>query len=112
MKSSFALLITIFIVLLFSFVIAQVSLTQTLNSNQNTQEYLHTQAQLHLDFFKMLILDMEEINCQNKLVLENANFNIEAHFSCIDAHTLVDAFVESKTDLFHIRLHERFIKKL
>ncbi len=83
MKSSFALLITLFIVLLFSLAITQVSSTHTLNSNQNTQEYLHTQAQLHLDFFRTLILDLEEVDCQNKLVLENSHFNIEAHFTCV-----------------------------
>lgn len=112
MKSSFALLITIFIVLLFSLSISQIGLTHTLNSNQQTQEYLYTQAKLHLDFFKSVILDAQSIDCQNELVLDNINFNIKAEFQCIDSHALVDVFVESKTDLFHIRLHERFLKKL
>ena len=119
MKSSFALLLTIMIVALFSLVLSQIGLTKSLHSNQQTNAYSYTQAQFHLDFFKELILDMENLECQNHLVLPNSAFDIQATLTyvntqnnCTNTNAIVDVFVQSKSNSFSIRLHERFIKKL
>jgi hypothetical protein len=119
MKSSFALLLTIMIVALFSLVISQMSLTKSLNSNHQTNAYVYTQAQFHLDFFKELILDMENLECQNHLVLPNTAFDIHATLTyastqnnCTHTNAIVDVFVKSKSSHIDIGLHERFVKKL
>jgi len=111
MKVSFALLLTVFIIALFSLTLIPMSLNHTLHSNNHTLEYLHTQASLHKDFFKELILEMEEVPCTNTLTLEHPTFKIYAQIQCIQTHALIDIFVQDKTHSFHVRLHERFIKK-
>jgi len=111
MKSSFALLLTVFIIALFSLILIPMSLNHTLHSNNNTLEYLHTQASLHKDFFKALILNMEEVPCTNNLTLEHPTFKMYAQIQCIETHALIDIVVQEKTNSFHVRLHERFIKK-
>jgi len=118
MKSSFALLLTIMIVALFSLVLSQIGLTKSLHSHQQTNAYGYTQAQFHLDFFKELILDMENLECQKHLVLPNSAFDIQATLTyvntqnnCTNTHAIVDIFVQSKSNSFSLRLHERFIKK-
>lgn len=111
MKASFALLLAVFIIALFSLMLMPISSNHTFSSNNTTQEYLYTQASLHKDFFKDLLLTMEEVPCSNKLELEHPTFKMYAQIQCIQTHALIDIFVEDKTDSFHIRLHERFIKK-
>lgn len=111
MKTSFALLLTILIIAFFSLMLIPMSSHHTLASNTITQEYLYTQASLHRDFFKALLLNMEEVPCSHNLNLEHPTFKIYAQIQCIQTHALIDIFIEDKTDFFHIRLHERFLKK-
>jgi hypothetical protein len=118
MKASFALLLSILIIALFSLVLIQISFTKTLHSSNQTNAYVYTQALFHSNFFKDLILDMENLECQTHLVLNHPTFDIQATFeyvqtqnNCTNTHAIVDLVVKSKHNDFSVVLHERFVKK-
>lgn len=118
MKASFALLLTILIIALFSLVLTQISFTKTLHSSNKTNAYVYTQALFHSKFFKELILDMENLECQTHLVLHHPTFDIQATLqylhtqnNCTNTHAIVDLVVKSKHNDFSVVLHERFVKK-
>ncbi|WP_419770357.1 MAG: hypothetical protein ACNI3C_00765 [Candidatus Marinarcus sp.] len=119
MKKSFALLLTLFMISLFSYLALEILFTNTLQSNTQSIYYLQSQAQLHLQFFKNLILDIPQLNCTQKLNFPNENFDIKAQFmylsedgNCTTSTARVDIFVQSKSSVFPVTLHERFLKKL
>lgn len=119
MKRAFALLLSIVIIALFALAFTQVSLTRSLQASNQTNHYVYTQALLHKDFFKELILDMKKLECQEHLILENPVFDIQATLTysstqnnCTQTQAVVDIFVSPKNSSLFIRVHERFIKKL
>ncbi|MFA7083928.1 MAG: hypothetical protein WC141_05270, partial [Arcobacteraceae bacterium] len=102
MKRSFALLLTIFLVALFSLLLIQLYFTQNLTSNEQSKEYWHAQSLFHLKFFKSLILDSKNQKCTDSLTLEMPSFKLYAHIDCAKEPAVVDAFVKVKDDSFSI----------
>lgn len=117
MKKSFALLITLFLVLLFSILGYQIISTKTLQSYTLSSAYMSDQAKVHQDFFKSFLLSKSSFECQNELVFEEELFILKADIeylegSCNSGHARIDTFIQSKSERFSIRLHDRFLKKL
>ncbi|RXJ60548.1 hypothetical protein [Candidatus Marinarcus aquaticus] len=117
MKKSFALLITLFLVLLFSLLGYQIISTKTLQSYTLSNAYMSEQARVHQLFFKSFLLNQSNFECQNELVFDEGLFQFKAKIeyiegSCNSGHARIDTFITSKSERFSIRLHERFLKKL
>lgn len=119
MKSAFSLLLTVFIVMLFSLVITQIHSTQSIDANTQSNAYVYAQAKLNLEAFKAIILDAKTLHCQQLLKLDNPNFDMVATVeymsvenNCTNTNALIDVYVRSKSTSLHVNLHERFIKKL
>lgn len=75
------------------------------------------QAKVHQDFFKSFLLNQSSFECQNELVFEEELFILKADIeyiegSCNSGHARIDTFIQSKSERFSIRLHDRFLKKL
>lgn len=117
MKNAFALLLTLFIVILFSYLGYQTLATKTLKSHNEVNLYLYEQALHHQKFFKQLLLSMPSFECQTKLTLEEGNFIFNAQIKydkgvCQSSHATIDTYITTHQEPFRINLHERFIKKL
>jgi hypothetical protein len=119
MKNSFALFLTIIIIMLFSLLITQVHSTQSLDSNNQSNAYVYAQAKLYAEAFKAIILNAKTLNCQQILKMDNPNFDIQAtveylHLenNCTNTNAIIDINVRSKTTSLHVNVHERFTKKL
>ncbi|NQY92693.1 MAG: hypothetical protein HRT43_00890 [Campylobacteraceae bacterium] len=134
-KKSFALLMTILFMMTFSFLSLYILEIKTFRSETQTKQHQQLQAAFYLSFAKNFIHNLELNNkdetCVNTITIENNNFDIYAHISyiskkldCINtidsgfdsAYTngvaVVDLYVKSRSSIFKIKLHERFLKKL
>lgn len=119
MKNSFALFLTIVIVMLFSLLITQVHSTQSLDSNNQSNAYVYAQAKLYANSFKAIILNAQTLHCQQILTIDNPTFDIQATVeyislenNCTNTNAIIDMNVRSKTTSLHVNVHERFVKKL
>jgi len=134
-KKSFALLLTILLLVCFSFLSLYIIEIKTFQDNTQTKQYQTIQAKFHLSFLKNFIknLDLNNKNeaCVNSVKLDNSKFDIRANISYIsnksdcknssnpsfdsnytNGAAIVDIYVKSKSSIFKIKLHERFLKKL
>ncbi len=134
-KKSFALLVTILFLISFSFLSLYILEIKTFQSDTQTKQYQKIQAQFHLSFIKDFItnLDLNKNGeaCINTINIEDDQFYITANLSYISSKkdclnssnpifdsaysngvSIIDIYVESRSSIFHIKLHERFLKKL
>ena len=134
-KKSFALLFTIFLITTFSLLAVYILEIKTFQSDSKTKEFHQIQAKFHFDFTKKLIknLDLNSQNdiCMDTLTINNDHYSIFAHISYINSKNncpnskeiefeqkynngvaTIDLYVESKSSIFKVKLHERFLQKL
>ena len=107
MKKSFSLLITIFLLSIFSYLAVSILETKSLRNTNLQNQYLYLQAKNHKEFFKSYInyIDLKDIN---DLSIEDDFFEIYAVVKKNTNFFEIDLFVKSKK--FDISLHEKFIK--
>jgi|GEM_PF-3360834 len=132
-KKSFALLLTLLFLMTFSFLWIYILEVKTYQSDNNTKHHQTIQADLYMQFAKNHIynLDLDTEKCINSIKIDNEFFDIYANFfyiseksSCLNSVQVnlqdesskgavrVDLYVRSKSSIFNIKLHERFLKKL
>ncbi len=116
MKKSFSLLITLILILAFSILGVFVIETKSLAIENNSNLYLQSQSKLHLDFFKSYIktLDLKK-ECLENIEINDDIYRLKARLeyenSCLKSESnivFVDIFINSKTKLNEVNLHERF----
>jgi hypothetical protein len=107
MKKSFSLLITIFLISIFSYLAVSILETKSLRNTNLQNQYLYLQAKNHKDFFKSYIntIDLNEI--QN-LSIKDDFFEIYAVIEKKTGFFEIDLYIKSKE--FNISLHENFKK--
>lgn len=134
-KKAFALLLTIFLITVFSLLSVYIIEIKTFKNDSQTKQYQQIQAKFHLDFAKEFInnlnLNQENQPCVNEITINNDNYEIFANISyiskkvdCLNSKSgifdssnsngvaVVDLYVKSKSSIFNIKLHDRFLKKL
>ncbi len=115
MKKSFALILTISLVLAFSLSALFIVENKSMNNSIDTSQVGYTQALYHIRFCKELLLNKIDIdpNITNKIRFENIkNHKVEAIINQIDSKTFqIDLSVESLL-YKNIRLHQKFLKSL
>jgi len=134
-KKAFALLLTILLLVTFSFLSLYILEIKTFQNDTQTKEHQTIQAKFHLSFLKIFIKNLDLNNkdevCVNTIKLDNNQFDISANISyisqkndCSNSSSLnfdsnytsgvaiVDIYVKSRSSIFKIKLHERFLKKL
>lgn len=109
LKKSFALLTTILLVILFSFVSIRMVETNLLSSNLNKLKYLHLQATIHIDNI------IEYINTHNEseiVEFQNSWNNEQFSIQIIkdDSNSSVYYTSIESIDESHIRLSQKIIK--
>ena len=135
MKKSFAMLVTLSLVVIFSFLFLDILQVKTLQTNINIKSYKNLQANFHLEFIKNFIinLDLNKPNekCINQIILDNKQYNIYANIKYISNKkdcknyindnfkstyskglAIIDIYVKAKDINIPISLHERLLKKL
>ena len=107
MKKSFSLLITIFLLSIFSYLAISILETKSLRNTNLQNQYLYIQANNHKEFLKAYIktLDLKDIN---HLRIEDNIFNIYATIKEKTSSYEINLFVKAKE--FNISLHERINK--
>lgn len=134
-KKSFSLLITLFIITLFSALSIFIVELSNISSNIDTKNLLFTQAKLHMNStvntLSQIDIYDETKECIDRLNVSDDFFDIELHFSYItkrsdcteilsndfDSNTtkgmaIIDIYVSPKENRFGINLHKRVVKKL
>ena len=134
-KKSFALLLVILLIIVFSFLFTYILEIKTFQSDSQTKNYHKTQAAFHLEFAKVFLqnlnLNESENPCIEEVNISHEHYEIFAHISYIskikdcpnsvqmnlDSNeslgvAIIDVYVKSKSSMFNIKLHERFLKKL
>jgi hypothetical protein len=109
LKKSFALLTTIILVMLFSFISIRIVETNLLSSNLNKLKYLHLQANIHIDSISKYIKnhnDLEIKEYKNNWQDERFSINITN-----DENNDSIYYTSIKTsDNSHVRLSQKIIK--
>ena len=107
MKKSFSLLITIFLLTIFSYLAVSILETKSLRNTNLQNQYLYIQANNHKEFLKSYInsIDLNDINHLN---IEDDFFEIYALIKKETNSYEIDLFVKSKK--YDISLHQNFIK--
>lgn len=107
MKKSFSLLITIFLISIFSYLTVSILETKSLRNTNLQNQYLYIQAKNHKEFFKSYInsIDLKQIE---NLSIEDDFFDIYAVIENKTSFFEIDLYVKSKE--FNISLHENFKK--
>jgi len=108
MKKSFTLLITIFLLSIFSYLTISILETKSLRNTNLKNQYLYIQAKNHKEFLKSYInsIDLQDIS---KLKIEDEVFNIYAQIeNSSNSIYTIHLYVEAKE--FDISIHEVFTK--
>ena len=109
MKKSFAILTTLFLVILFSFVSIRNVETNLLSSNVNKLKYLHLQANIHFDTITHYIKTHSHIEILYYLEHWNdVRFNITIQVD--DTNSSIYYTSIETSDNSHIRLSQKIIK--
>jgi hypothetical protein len=108
-KKSFALLTTLLLVILFSFVSVRMVETNLLSSNLNKLKYLHLQAMIYVDTIKEFIIGHNEIEITDYVNNWNDN-RFEVDIIQDDNNSSIYYFSIETIDNSHIRLSQKIIK--
>lgn len=108
MKKSYTLLITIFLISIFSFLGISILQTKTLRNQNLTNQYLYIQAKNHKNFLKSYLTSID-LNNINHFQVEDDLFNIYAEIRKINSSFDIDIFVKAKE--YEISIYEKIIKE-
>ncbi|APW64995.1 MULTISPECIES: hypothetical protein [Arcobacteraceae] len=110
MKKSFTLLITIFLLSIFSYLAISILETKSLRNTNLQSQYLYLQASNHKEFLKQYIytLQLDELKNLTHLEIEDTNFGIYSIIKKESNSYEIDLFVKSKE--FDISLHEKIFR--
>ena len=109
MKKSFALLTTILLVIVFSFISIRIVETNLLSSNLNKLKYLHLQATIYMDYLIDYIPTHTEIEILNlPTMLNDERFVIK--ITKDDSNSSVYYTSIETSENSHIRLSQKIIK--
>ena len=109
MKRSFALLTTILLVILFSFISIRIVETNLFSSNLNKLKYLHLQATIHID----VIIEYIKTHTNEEIIEYKNSWNDERFSINIiqdDSNSSVYYTSIETVDESHIRLSQKIIK--
>ncbi|MGB1226894.1 MAG: hypothetical protein ACPG9K_03305 [Poseidonibacter sp.] len=107
MKKSFTLLITIFLLSVFSYLAISILQTKSLRNTNLQNQYLYLQANNHKEFLKQYLNKIELKNL-TYLQIEDDMFEIYANIKEISKSYEIDIFIKAKE--FDISLHEKIIR--
>lgn len=107
MKKSFTLLITIFLLSIFSYLAISILQTKSLRNTNLQNQYLYLQANNHKEFLKQYLNKIELKNL-TYLQIEDDMFEIYANIKEISKSYEIDTFIKAKE--FDISLHEKIIR--
>ena len=107
MKKSFSLLITIFLLSIFSYLAVSILETKSLRNTNLQNQYLYLQAKNHKEFLKSYInsIDLSDIEYLN---IKDNFFEIYAEIKKKTNSFEIDLYVKSKK--FDISTHEKLLK--
>jgi hypothetical protein len=107
MIKSFSLLVTLFLLSIFSYLALSILETKSLRNTNLQNQYLYIQAKNHKEFLKEYIksIDLENIK---HFSIEDKSFNIYSLIKKRENDYEIDLFVKSK--IFNISIHEKIIK--
>ena len=107
MKNSFTLLITIFLLSVFSYLAISILQTKSLRNTNLQNQYLYLQANNHKEFLKQYLNKIELKNL-TYLEVKDDMFEIYANIKEISKSYEIDIFIKAKE--FDISLHEKIIR--
>lgn len=107
-KKSFALLVTIFLVLLLAFFSLRIIENNLFLSNLNKLKYLNLQGNIHMDYIKDFINTKSKYEIDN-FSLDDDRFNLELIKKDEDNKTIYYIYLNTK-DKTPIRLSQTIIK--
>lgn len=107
MKKSFTLLITIFLLSVFSYLAISILQTKSLRNTNLQNQYLYLQANNHKEFLKQYLNKIELKNL-TYLQIEDDMFEIYANIKEISKSYEIDILIKAKE--FDISLHEKIIR--
>ena len=107
MKKSFSLLITLFLLSIFSYLAISILETKTLRNTNLQNQYLYIQAKNHKEFLKSYINSINLNNIKH-LTIEDKVFDIYANIEKKVNFYEINLFVKAKK--FNISIHEKFTK--
>lgn len=99
MKNSFSLLITLFLVSIFSYLLIYSMQTKSIQNKNIQNQYLYIQAKNHMSFFKEY-LENKTFEGVEKIEIEDEIFNIYANIR----EKKIDIFVKAKN--YNISIYE------
>ena len=107
MKKSFTLLITIFVLVLFSYLSLIILQTKSLSNTNIQKQYLYIQANNHKEFLKSYLktIDLKNIN---HIKIDDDIFDIYALIKKDTNKFDINIFVKARE--FNISIHESIIK--
>ena len=108
MKNSFSLLITLFLLSIFSYLAISILETKSLRNTNLQNQYLYIQAKNHKEFLKSLLYS-QELKDINHLKIDDSIFDI---YSTIEKKTNfyeINLYVKSKK--LNISIHEKLTKE-
>lgn len=120
MKKSFSLLITLTLITIFSFLGIFIIETKSISIENTNNLYLESQSKLHLNFFKSYIktLDLKK-ECLNEIEIVDDIYKLTANLAYKEDCSInksnsvtIDIFINSKTKLNEINLHEKFVLEI
>lgn len=113
MKKSYALIITILLVSFFTYNMLFIFQNKAISTHNNQNNYLYTQALLHLDFLSTYVKKLNlENTCYENIKIKNDKFllNIILNYDCTNyKEAEVHLFAVSKK--YNISLHKFFLLK-
>lgn len=113
MKKAYALLITIFLLTLFMSNLVFIFQNKNIKTYNTQNNYLHTQAKIHLDFLQNYVKNLNlKTKCIKNIKVRNDFFMIEAFFNynCTKyTQVRIDLFVSYKNNNRKVSLHKEII---
>lgn len=107
-KRSFALFITIILVVLMSYFSYSIVQSNIFSSNLNKLKYLHLQAKIHLDFIKKYIISHRSVQIEN-FTLNDKRFGVDIVSKDENSTTVYYISIATLNDT-PIRLSDKIIK--
>lgn len=101
MKKSFALLSTLIVLVIFSYLSINIIQNKTYSSQINKLKYLEIQGQIHLKYIKQNIL--------NNPIINDNRFDLKIYQDLNKTNTIYHIYLKTKDDS-HISFYEKIIK--
>ncbi len=105
-KKSFAILIAVLLIFIFSSITLSIVETKIMTQNIDSYKYFHIQSKLHLEYIENYILKYNQI--PNSSIWDNNNENYNIDIIASDDRKIFDIFVSPKEDI-EVRVHKKVI---